>query len=57
MSRKQAPITGITGMVGSNLADFLLENTGWGIYGMCCWRSSLDNVEDLLDRANRKDRV
>ncbi|MEA2098280.1 MAG: GDP-mannose 4,6-dehydratase, partial [Patescibacteria group bacterium] len=43
-------ITGITGMVGSHLADFLLSNTDWDIYGMCRWRSPLDNVENLLDR-------
>jgi GDPmannose 4,6-dehydratase len=54
---KRALITGITGMVGSHLADFLLENTDWDIYGMCRWRSPLDNVEHLLDRANRKDRL
>jgi len=50
-------ITGITGFVGSHLADFLLENTDWDIYGMCRWRSPLDNVEHLLDRANKKDHV
>lgn len=50
-------ITGITGMVGSHLADFLLENTDWEIYGMCRWRSPLDNVEHLLDRVNKKERV
>lgn len=50
-------ITGITGMVGSHLADFLLEHTDWEIYGMCRWRSPLDNIEHLLDRANRKERV
>lgn len=54
---KRALITGITGMVGSHLADFLLENTDWEIWGMCRWRSPLDNVEHLLDRANRKDRL
>lgn len=53
----KALITGITGMVGSHLADFLLQNTDWDIYGMCRWRSPLDNVAHLLDRANRKDRV
>lgn len=52
-----ALITGITGMVGSHLADFLLENTDWEVYGMCRWRSPLDNVSHLLDRANRKDRL
>lgn len=52
-----ALITGITGMVGSHLADFLLEHTNWDVYGVCRWRSPLDNVEHLLDRANRKDRL
>lgn len=54
---KQVLITGITGMVGSHLADFLLANTNWHIHGMCRWRSPLDNVEHLLARANRKDRL
>ena len=53
----KALITGITGMVGSHLADYLLENTDWDIYGMCRWRSPLDNVAHLLDRANKKDRL
>lgn len=53
----KALITGITGMVGSHLCDFLLENTDWDIYGVCRWRSPLDNVEHLLKRVNNKDRV
>ena len=53
----KALITGITGMVGSHLADFLLENTEWDIYGVCRWRSPLDNVTHLLKRVNNKDRV
>lgn len=53
----KALITGITGMVGSHLCDFLLENTEWDVYGVCRWRSPLDNVEHLLDRVNKKDRV
>ena len=44
-------------MVGSHLADFLLSETDWDIYGMCRWRSPLDNVSHLLDRANRSDRL
>jgi GDPmannose 4,6-dehydratase len=44
-------------MVGSHLADYLLENTDWDIYGMCRWRSPLDNVSHLLERVNRKDRL
>lgn len=54
---KKALITGITGMVGSHLADFLLENTDWEVYGVCRWRSPLDNVSHLLDRVNKKDRL
>ncbi len=44
-------------MVGSHLADFLLEQTDWDLFGMCRWRSPLDNVQHLLDRANKKDRL
>ena len=44
-------------MVGSHLADFLLSETDWDIYGMCRWRSPVDNVSHLLDRANRSDRL
>jgi GDP-mannose 4,6-dehydratase len=57
MPRPRALITGITGMVGSHLADFLLERTDWDLFGMCRWRSPLDNVEHLLARANSKDRL
>ena len=53
----RALITGITGMVGSHLADFLLNNTDWDIYGACRWRSPLDNVTHLIERVNRKERV
>ena len=53
----RALITGVTGMVGSHLCDFLLENTDWDVYGVCRWRSPLDNVEHLLERVNKKDRV
>ena len=55
--KNKALITGITGMVGSHLADFLLEQTDWDVYGVCRWRSPLDNVNHLLDRANEKDRL
>ena len=53
----RALITGITGMVGSHLADYLLKHTDWEIYGMCRWRSPLDNVEHLIDKVNKKERV
>lgn len=53
----RALITGVTGMVGSHLADFLLEHTDWDVYGACRWRSPLDNVSHLIERVNKKDRV
>ncbi len=54
---KKAMITGITGMVGSHLADYLLEHTDWDVYGVCRWRSPLDNVSHLLGRVNEGDRL
>lgn len=54
---KRAFITGITGMVGSHLTDYLLEQTDWEIYGLCRWRSPLDNLSHLLPRINANDRV
>ena len=52
-----ALITGITGMVGSHLADFLLENTNWKIIGLCRWRSPLDNIQHLLPQINSNGRI
>lgn len=57
MAKPRALITGITGMVGSHLAEFLLERTDWDVFGMCRWRSPLENLEKLIPRINRKDRV
>lgn len=54
---KKALITGVTGMVGSHLADYLLEHTDWEVHGVCRWRSPIDNVQHLFERANKKDRV
>ena len=38
-------ITGVTGMVGSHLLDFLIKNTDWEIYGLNRWRSPMSNVQ------------
>ena len=57
MKKNKALITGITGMVGSHLADYLLENTNWEIHGLCRWRSPLDNISHLLARINSADRI
>lgn len=52
--KKVALITGITGMVGSHLVDYLLKKTSWKIYGLCRWRSPLANVNHLLSLGNQK---
>src|SRR5215813_4914816 len=57
MAAPRALITGITGMVGSHLAEFLLERTDWDIIGMCRWRSPLDNLANIAWRVNSGDRV
>jgi GDPmannose 4,6-dehydratase len=54
---KNVLITGICGMVGSHLADFLLEKTDWKIYGFARWIDSMDNLEHLTERINKKDRI
>ena len=54
---KKALITGITGMVGSHLADFLLENTDWHIYGLVRWNDKMDNIEHLMEKINNKNRI
>ena len=53
----KALITGITGMVGSHLADYLLEETDWDVVGMARWRSPLDNISHLVPEINKKGRV
>ncbi|MCG2677860.1 GDP-mannose 4,6-dehydratase [bacterium] len=43
-------ITGITGFVGSHLADFLLEKGGIEVYGIERWRSRTENIEHIKDK-------
>lgn len=54
---KKALITGITGMVGSHLLDYLIENTDWEIHGLIRWRSPLDNLNQHIEGINNKDRI
>lgn len=54
---KRVLITGITGMVGSHLLDYLVEKTDWEIYGMLRWRSPLDNIMQHIDAINNKERI
>ena len=55
---KKVLITGITGQVGSQMADFLLEkNENVEVFGLMRWQEPLDNLYQLTDRINKKDRI
>lgn len=54
---KKILITGITGQVGSQLADYVLENTDLDVIGLMRWQEPLDNIYHLTDRINRRDRI
>ena len=44
-------ITGITGMVGSHLAEYILNNHPTvEVYGLVRWRSPLDNISAILPK-------
>lgn len=43
-------ITGVTGFVGSHLADYLVGRGDVEVYGTHRWRSRMDNVEHLRGR-------
>jgi GDPmannose 4,6-dehydratase/GDP-4-dehydro-6-deoxy-D-mannose reductase len=46
-------ITGITGMVGSHLADYVLaQHPDVEVHGLVRWRSPLDNVRHMLARVS-----
>ena len=45
----RALITGVTGFVGSHLADLLLSK-GYEVYGTYRWRSPKENIEHIKDR-------
>lgn len=42
-------ITGITGFVGSHLAEYLLKK-GYTVYGITRWRSRTDNIDHFKDK-------
>jgi len=50
-------ITGVLGMVGSHMLDFLLEKPTIKIYGFCRWNESMDNIEHLTDIINKKEKI
>lgn len=50
-------ITGIAGFVGSHLTEFLLEETDWDIWGFLRWNTKMENLNNVIDRINAKDRI
>ncbi len=48
--QKRVLITGITGFVGSHLADYLLANTDYKIFGLKRVNSTLGNISHILDK-------
>ena len=50
MSRARVLITGIGGFVGSHLAEYLLANTNWKIYGLMRWDNSLENLINVKNK-------
>lgn len=54
---KKILITGITGQVGSQLADYVLEHTKYEVVGMMRWQEPMDNLYHLTTRINNKDRI
>jgi GDP-mannose 4,6-dehydratase len=44
-------ITGITGFVGSHLAEYIFGlNQGHEVYGLCRWRSPRDNIRNIYNQ-------
>ena len=54
---KKVFITGITGQVGSQLADYILEKTEYDVIGMMRWQESMDNLYHLTNRINNGNRI
>jgi len=50
-------ITGFTGQVGSQLADFIIDNTDIDVIGLMRWQEPIDNIYSLTERINNNNRV
>ena len=49
--KKKVFVTGISGMVGSHLADYILEHhPDYEVHGLIRWRSPRDNIRHIEDR-------
>ena len=54
---KSALITGFTGQVGSQLADYILNETDLFVLGMMRWQEPMDNIYHLTTRLNSENKV
>ena len=50
-------ITGITGQVGSILADYVLQHTKLDVVGLMRWQEPTDNIRHLIPLINEKHRI
>tara|TARA_B100001057_G_scaffold156477_1_gene156918 strand:+ start:4128 stop:5159 length:1032 start_codon:yes stop_codon:yes gene_type:complete len=55
--KKKVLITGFTGQVGSQMADFMLKNTDFEVIGMMRWQEPLDNIYQLTGKINENNRI
>ncbi len=53
----KALITGITGFVGSHLAEYLLAETDWDVIGLTRWNAPMDNLSSLVQFINARHRI
>ena len=54
---KKVFITGITGMVGSHMTDYLIKKTNWKIYGLYRWDEKLENLNHHIKKINQDSRI
>ncbi len=57
MKTKRAFLTGISGMVGSHLLDYLFANTDYEIHGLIRWQDNIENLEGMIKHINNQNRI
>ena len=57
MQNNKVFITGISGMVGSHLLDYLFDNTDYEIHGLIRWQENIENLEGHIKEINNKNRI
>lgn len=57
MSAKRVFITGFTGQVGSQLAEYLYDTQNVEIIGFMRWQEPQENISEMIFKINTKDRI